>query len=154
MTEADARPRFVADGMLGSLARWLRMLGYDTAYEKDMRDETIISMAASENRHIITRDRELAKQPGSLMVESDDLEAQIKCVAERFQLTFDEKAIRCSACNGPLADLPKEEAAGVVPEGALESNEAFWRCSSCGKVYWKGSHWHGIMDRFRRLNLV
>lgn len=154
MTAADARPKFIADSMLGSLARWLRMLGYDTAYRKDIDDDTIAKMAASEERHIITRDRELAKQPGSIMVESDDLEAQLKCVAEKYELTFDEGSIRCSACNGTLTDLPKEEAKGVVPEGALESNDVFWKCSSCGKIYWKGSHWNGIMDRFKRLNLA
>lgn len=154
MTATGDRPRFVADSMLGSLARWLRMLGYDTVYEKDLDDEMIAKSATSDGRHIITRDRDLAKHPGALMVESDDLEEQLKCVAQKFELAFDEASIRCSACNGVLADLPKEQAASVVPKGALESNDVFWRCGSCGKVYWKGSHWNGIMDRFRKLNLA
>ena len=154
MTPPDDRPKFIADSMLGSLARWLRMLGYDTAYQKDIDDDTIARVAAAEGRRIITRDRDLAKQPGSIMVESDDLEAQLKHVAEKCELSFDEGSIRCSACNGALTDLPKEEAKGVVPEGALESNDVFWRCSSCGKIYWKGSHWNGIMERFKRLSLA
>jgi uncharacterized protein with PIN domain len=154
VTDEDARPRFIADSMLGSLARWLRMLGYDTAYEKDIDDDAIVKRASQEGRHIVTRDRELAKQPGAVMIESDTLEEQLKCVADRFELSFDEGSIRCSACNGALSDLPKEDAGGAVPEGALESNDVFWKCEACGKVYWKGSHWHGIMERFRRLNLA
>lgn len=154
MTDDAARPRFIADSMLGSLARWLRMLGYDTAYEKNLDDDTIIKTASQESRHIITRDRELSKQPGAVMIESDVLEEQLKRVADAFKLSFDEGSIRCSACNGALSNLPKEDAGGVVPEGALESNDVFWKCGTCGKVYWKGSHWHGIMERFRRLNLA
>lgn len=150
----DDRPRFIADSMLGSLARWLRMLGYDTAYEKDLDDERIAKIATEQNRHIITRDKDLAKRPDSVLVESEDLEAQLKAVSERFKLAFDESRIRCSACNGALADLPKEEARGVVPEGAFAENNAFWKCGACGKVYWRGSHWLGIMDRFRKLNLA
>jgi uncharacterized protein with PIN domain len=148
------RPRFVADSMLGSLARWLRMLGYDTVYAKDLEDDPIADLAAKENRHILTRDRTLARRPGALMIVEDELDSQLKEVHGRFGLSLDEDAIRCSACNGTLADLPKEDAAGVVPEGALESNEVFWKCTACGKVYWKGTHWLGIMDRLRKLSLA
>lgn len=148
------RPRFVVDSMLGSLARWLRMLGYDTAYAKDAEDGAIIELAAKEKRFIITRDKGLAAQPGALMVEGEDLDAQLKEVHGRFALSLDDSAIRCSACNGKLADLPKEQAAEVVPEGALEHNDRFWKCESCGKAYWRGTHWLGIMERLRRLNLA
>jgi hypothetical protein len=147
-------PRFVADHMLGSLARWLRMLGYDTLYDKGIDDVEIASTARSENRFILTRDKELAKEPGALFLDQDDLEGQLKAVAERFGLRYDEDKIRCSACNGELAPVSKEEASGKVPQGALENNERFWRCSRCQKLYWRGSHWKGIMERFKRLNLA
>ena len=148
------RPRFVADSMFGSLARWLRMMGYDTAYAKDMDDDAIVKLALDEKRHIITRDRGLASQPGALMIEADDLDEQLKLVHQRFELALDEDGIRCSACNGELVDLPKKDAEGAVPDGALQNNDRFWRCASCGKVYWKGTHWLGIMDRLRRLSLA
>jgi uncharacterized protein with PIN domain len=148
------RPKFVADCMLGSLARWLRMLGYDAVYAKDLEDDAIAELAEKENRHILTRDRTLAKRAGALMIMEDDLDSQLKAVHGRFALSLDEGAIRCSACNGPLAVIPKEDAAGTVPEGALESNEVFWKCAACGKVYWKGTHWLGIMDRLEKLNLA
>ena len=153
MTE-DKRPRFVADSMLGSLARWLRMLGYDTAYEKDMDDGALIRLASEENRRILTRDKELAKEPNAIFVEPDDLEAQLKLVGEVGGLSFSEEFIRCSTCNGELKSVSKNEIGDRVPEGALANNDRFWICSACGKIYWQGSHWLGIRERFRKLNLA
>ncbi|MCJ7463901.1 MAG: Mut7-C RNAse domain-containing protein [Thermoplasmata archaeon] len=154
MTEGGGTPRFVADHMLGSLARWLRIMGYDTVYDKSLDDPGIANLARAESRFILTRDRELAKEPGALMIEADDLDLQLKAIAEKYGLKFHDDLIRCSACNGDLADLDKAQAKESVPEGAFENNDKFWKCSKCGKVYWKGTHWHGIMDRFRRLSLV
>jgi hypothetical protein len=154
VTEGGDKPKFVADHMLGSLARWLRIMGYDTVYDKSLDDPGIANLARAESRFILTRDRELAKEPGAMMIEADDLDLQLKVVAEKYGLKFHDDLIRCSACNGELADLDKAQAKESVPEGAFENNEKFWKCSKCGKVYWKGTHWHGIMDRFRRLSLV
>jgi hypothetical protein len=154
VTEVGGTPRFVADHMLGSLARWLRIMGYDTVYDKSLDDPGIANLARAESRFILTRDRELAKEPGALMIEADDLDLQLKAIAEKYGLKFHDDLIRCSACNGDLADLDKAQAKESVPEGAFENNDKFWKCSKCGKVYWKGTHWHGIMDRFRRLSLV
>ena len=154
MTEGPALPRFVADHMLGSLARWLRMLGYDTVYDKNMDDPEIAKFARAENRFILTRDKELSKEPGAFLVEKDDLDSQLDAVGKKFGLHFAEERIRCSTCNGELVDLPKEEAKEEVPEGAWQANEKFWKCSKCQKIYWKGTHWNGIMDRLRKLNLA
>lgn len=147
-------PRFVADHMLGSLARWLRIMGYDAVYDKSLDDPAIANLAKSESRFILTRDKELAKEPGALMIEADDLDLQLKAIAEKYGLKFHDDLIRCTACNGELAVVEKAQVKESVPEGAFENNEKFWKCSKCGKVYWKGTHWHGIMDRFRRLNLA
>lgn len=154
MTDGGGTPRFVADHMLGSLARWLRIMGYDTVYDKSLDDPGIANLARAESRFILTRDRELAKEPGALMIEADDLDLQLKAIAEKYGLKFHDNLFRCSACNGELATLDKAQAKDSVPEGAFENNEKFWKCSKCGKVYWKGTHWHGIMDRFRKLSLV
>ena len=153
MTEGDQVPRFIADHMLGSLARWLRMMGYDTVYDKRMDDAAIAKAARADARFILTRDHELSKEPGAFYVEKDDLDSQLETVARKFGLRFNEAMIRCSVCNGELKDLPKAEAAGSVPEGALQANDKFWKCSQCGKVFWKGTHWNGIMERLRKLNL-
>lgn len=148
------RPRFVVDTMLGSLARWLRMMGYDTAYAKDMDDEEVVRLATGEGRTIVTRDRELGSKPGAILIDEGELDLQLKAIHEKVGLAMDEASIRCSSCNGTLVDLPKEEASELVPKGALESNDVFWRCESCGKAYWRGTHWIGIMERLRKLNLA
>jgi uncharacterized protein with PIN domain len=140
--------------MLGSLARWLRMMGYDTIYDKTKEDPDIAQLARAESRFILTRDRELSKEPGALLLENEDLDSQLKAVVTRYGLKFNEDMIRCSTCNGELLDLPKEEAKGKVPDGAHEVNEKFWKCSKCEKIYWKGTHWVGITERLKRLSLV
>lgn len=154
MTDQISRPKFVVDHMLGSLCKWLRMMGYDTVYDKTRTDGEIAAIARSEGRFVLTRDKELAKEPGAFMVESDDLELQLSAVAAKFGLRFSEEHIRCSACNGELKNLPKEEAKPLVPEGAFAANDKFWKCSSCNKVYWMGSHWIGITARLKKLNLA
>ena len=154
MTADGDRPRFAADSMLGSLARWLRMLGYDTTYGKDLDDGALAQLASAEQRRILTRDRELSKKPGAIFVEPDDLESQLKLVNEECKLSFEEGAIRCSTCNGGLAEVAKDEVKDRVPGGALASNDRFWKCDDCGKIYWRGSHWLGILERFRKLNLA
>ena len=154
MSEDVPKPMFAVDQMLGSLAKWLRMLGYDTVYDKTMDDKQIAAAARADNRFILTRDKELSKEPGAMLIETEDLEAQLTAVREKFGLKFSEDTIRCTQCNGELVSLPKEEAKGSVPEGAFASNDKFWKCEGCGKVYWRGSHWLGIMERFRKLNLA
>jgi uncharacterized protein with PIN domain len=154
VTDQVSNPRFVADHMLGSLARWLRMIGYDTVYDKGLDDKGLSELARAENRFLLTRDKELAKEPGAFLLEQDDLDSQLKATGAKFGLKYNENLIRCSACNGDLLQLPKEEAKAVVPEGAYAGNDKFWKCSKCGKVFWKGSHWLGIMDRLKKLSLT
>jgi len=154
VTEGASGPKFVADHMLGSLARWLRIMGYDTVYDKNMDDVAIAQLARAENRFILTRDRELAKEAGALLIEEENLDSQLKAVSTRYGLKKNDNMIRCSVCNGELVDLPKEQAKALVPEGAFNNNDQFWKCSKCAKVYWKGTHWHGITERLQKLNLT
>lgn len=154
MTDEQEKPRFIADHMLGSLAKWLRIMGYDTVYDKKLDDGKISSVARAESRFVLTRDKELAKEPEALLIEDDQLDGQLAAVRERFGLRFDENSIRCTACNGELAEVPKEDVKDAVPEGAYAHNDKFWKCVGCGKAYWRGSHWLGIMDRLKKLNLA
>jgi uncharacterized protein with PIN domain len=154
MSEAVPVPRFIVDHMLGSLARWLRMIGYDTIYDKSLEDADIAKVASAEGRSILTRDKELSKEQGAFLLVDVDLDAQLKATASQFGLKFHEDLIRCSTCNGELVDLPKEQAKGKVPEGAYAVNEKFWRCSKCDKIYWKGTHWLGINERLKKLGLA
>ena len=154
MSSEAGPPKFVADHMLGSLARWLRMMGYDTVYDKSKDDPDIAKLARLESRFILTRDKELSKEPGALLLDNEDLDSQLQVVATRYGLKFNEDMIRCSTCKGQLADLPKDEAKGKIPDGAFQMNEKFWKCTKCQKIYWKGTHWEGITARLKKLNLA
>lgn len=146
MTE---RPRFAVDVMLGSLARWLRIMGYDAAYQRDKDDSEILEGARREGRIVLTRDKELAWRMGDdgIYVESDDPMEQLDQVSEAFGLSLDESHTRCTVCNGELEAVDPSEIDSSVPPGALESNDEFYRCLRCGKVYWRGSHWTNIRER-------
>ena len=139
--------------MLGSLARWLRLMGYDTRYERDSGDTEILKRAMLDERILLTRDKKLAERAKDrgLYIEGRDQDDQIRQVVLAFDLVFDERLSRCTACNGELMPIGKEEAAEGVPEGALRSNERFFRCRSCGKFYWKGSHWNNIRKKMEIL---
>jgi uncharacterized protein with PIN domain len=148
------RPKFSVDEMLGSLARWLRIMGYDTIYHRDQSDTEIVNTAWEEGRFLLTRDKELAFRAGDegLFIEDDDVVGQLKQVSKLLGLTLDESLTRCTMCNGELETLSPKEAEELVPEGALKNNDEFFRCMGCGKVYWKGTHWVDIRARLESVD--
>ena len=146
---------FAADAMLGSLARWLRLLGYDCLYEADIADEKLVAIGKSELRIVLTRDRAVAqKAHRAIFVESDDLDDQILAVAQDLHLEIPQEppTTRCSMCNVLLnptreQDLPS----GAVPERVRALHHEFWSCPSCKRVYWKGTHFDSMGERLRVL---
>lgn len=143
------RLRFVADAMLGSLARKLRILGFDTHYYREGDDNGIIRLAVDEGRVILTADEplvSLAIRRGAtavLLSERTDF-ARLKALtewAEALGVFFEKGGPRCSICNGVLTRVPKSVVAGKVPSSVASRHRIFYRCDSCGKVYWKGGHW-------------
>ena len=146
--------KLICDHMLGSLARWLRFMGHDTAYPKAMDDRDLIRKAREEDRVLLTRDKELAARfAGAIVVRSDVLEAQIREVASALPLRVLDPLSRCSACNTPIEPASLEAVRDLVPEGVLARERAFWRCPTCGKVYWQGSHWDKMIERLNSLDL-
>ena len=154
MSDDDPAPAFIVDQMLGSLARWLRMLGYDSHYDKILSDNEIIGFARKEKRKILTRDRELAERGGGFYISSTELEEQLVTVAKEFSLSYRRDRMRCSVCNGALQNIDAVSIKDKVPQRSFENAKEFWRCDSCRKIYWDGTHWKGIMDRFERLGLM
>jgi len=152
-------PKLLADGMLGRLAKWLRILGYDTAYDPQLDDHELVRRARAEGRWLLTRDQELAGRSGvrSLLVESEELLAQIAQVKSRLGPAKGGPFSRCPVCNAPLVEVSPQEVQGRVPPFVLRSHSRFRRCPSCDKIYWPGSHWKRIQKRlaqFEELNGV
>ena len=144
--------KFLCDHMLGTLARWLRFLGYDTAYPGPLDDNALKALAAKEERVLRTRDHELSgRVAGAVYVESDDLDTQFAQVVRAFGLTAKDAMSRCSVCNVPIEAVPKEEVKGRVPDGVFDRQREFWRCRQCGRFYWPGSHFDRVIAKVREV---
>jgi len=143
------KPRFLVDSMLGSLARWLRIGGYDAEYRRDAEDDSLMEEASRTGRILLTRDRVLvlrAKKRGveTILVEGAGEVEQLGALAAALGLELDPSNSRCPKCNGSLTRVSRDEVRDRVPEASLEAFDLFWMCGSCGGVYWRGSHWDQI----------
>lgn len=131
--------------MLGSLAKWLRILGFDTLYFKAIDDNELIKIAKQEHRILLTRDTSLVKRKkidSYILITSNEVSEQLKEVLlwVKGQGSKVKGNPRCAECNGGLSTADKESVANDVPEHVFLNFNSFFRCSSCGKVYWEGSH--------------
>lgn len=145
--------RFLADSMLGQLAKWLRLLGYDTLYLSHSEDGELVRRARAEDRVVLTRDRLLSRRGGlaSVLVASDDPAEQLAEVVERLELSADRQDPRCPACNHSLEQVAKPSIRERVPPYVFAKHTHFRRCPECGRVYWRGTHWDRIQGRLERL---
>lgn len=147
--------RFAADAMLGRLATWLRLLGYDTFYEAHIADRELAARARLEGRIILTRDRELTLRCGirCLLINSDDIWLQLRQVAHHFELAPPTSLLggRCARCNEPLHRCAPAEVAGQVPPAVWAHDREFVRCAQCGRIFWRGHHVAEIEARLRRV---
>ncbi len=135
--------RFLVDGMLGRLAKWLRILGYDVLYFRDLEDPELAGLAEAEGRILLTADEELGQRQegeGRILISSDDWREQLRELAQVVELDTDRLFTRCIECNVPLERARGEEVRGRVPPFVLATQEEFSRCPQCGRIYWKGSH--------------
>jgi uncharacterized protein with PIN domain len=150
-----ARPRFLCDAMLGSLARWLRFFGFDTLYPAPGPEDSVLAeKARNEDRWLLTRDHELASAgPRSLLVRAASLEDQLVEVFDRLGLRPSPSLdhARCGECNGGFEEVSREDVAGVVPPYVLATSPRFRRCKDCGRVYWPGSHGERLLERMREV---
>ena len=152
--------RFLADGHLGALARHLRLMGIDTAYERDADDERLLQVMLSENRALLTRDRRLLMHSivrDGYCPRSDDPEEQAREVLRRFPLLDKSERrspmSRCLHCNGILREAPKQEVLAPLSQEPLTLRyyDDFLRCPDCGRIYWRGSHFEKLTARLARI---
>jgi uncharacterized protein with PIN domain len=136
--------RFVLDGHLGRLAAYLRMLGFDTWYERDADDPQLAAIASAEGRVLLTRDVGLLKRREvrfGYCVRSQKPHEQLREVARRFDLQPHFTPFqRCMDCNAPLDPVPKADVSDILPPHTRETKTEFSRCRGCGKIFWRGSH--------------
>jgi len=149
--------RFLADGMLGKLTHWLRMLGQDVKYTRSLSDEELMRLARRERRVLLTSDVELFRRASSsgvdvYLVRRVDRAEALAELSKRFgvPLVMDVSVSRCPKCNSPIERVPKEEVRDLVPPRSWATHTEFWRCTGCGQVYWMGSHWRRINETLEK----
>jgi len=149
--------KFLCDQMLGTLAKWLRIFGFDTFYANaEISDEDLLQVAKKENRIVITRDKQLIRIGRKedlqvIGVTSTDIDEQLRHVL--IDVKIDETAVlsRCSLCNTVLDKINKNAVKDKVPERVFNNNDTFWFCPKCNKIYWMGSHYDKMI---KKINMV
>jgi len=143
--------------MLGSLAKWLRIFGFDTLYpDATMNDDLILQIAHREKRLLISRDKDLlirAKKTLApvLEIHTTNLTEQLQQVLKK--MPVDEKKIlsRCIVCNTLLQSVEKEGIKGKIPEKVFQTRNEFWICPVCSKYYWMGTHYENMREKINSL---
>jgi len=148
--ESDSGFKFIADEMLGKLAKWLRAIGYDTVYYTGGGDSGLVQKALAEDRIILTRDTHLVKRKlarKTILVEHDQPRQQLKQVVKELGLDVESKLFtRCLICNQELISVEKVNIRDRVPIYTYLTQSKFYECPDCGRVYWPGTHKESMME--------
>ena len=146
--------KFVADKMLGRLAKWLRILGQDVTYGPHLSGYGLIRAARREGRIILTRDRTIRKMnpPEYLTIESDRFREQLKQVVREYRLDpLKDLFTRCVECNSPFESVAKEAVREKVPPYVFSTQERFSFCRSCQRIYWPATHQGKMLQELKAL---
>ncbi|MEW6502998.1 MAG: Mut7-C RNAse domain-containing protein [Chloroflexota bacterium] len=157
-TDDDSEPRFILDNHLGKLTAYLRLLGIDALYSHEYNDERIAQIAAEQDRIVLTRDRGLLKRKviqRGYCVRQDNPLSQLAEIIDHFQLLpYLQPFRRCPRCNGLLVKVDKQSILDqLLPLTRIYYND-FSRCSNCGQIYWKGSHYDRIKTILHRFTSI
>lgn len=147
--------KFLVTKELGRLAKWLRILGYDTIYFTEENKSSLIISALREDRIILTRNRKLPSAKGIkfLYIRRDLVREQISQVIEELRLPLDEDLMfcRCIICNEILNEIPKDKVKDRVAEYVFKTQEDFFTCPNCQRIYWQGTHWGNVQKIIKEL---
>jgi len=143
--------------MLGTLAKWLRIYGFDTLYaNRDLDDSELIAISRKENRILITRDKKLfqiARRENlkTIEIKTIDIDEQISRAIANREIDQSKVLSRCILCNTPVEEIKKNDIKGKVPKKVFDNNETFWFCPKCSKIYWRGSHYENMVEKINHI---
>lgn len=151
--------RFIVDHNVGKLARWLRMMGYDSLFFSGSNDSDMVRQALAERRIILTRDTAIMKRQvvtsgllGAVLIESEEPDQQIRQVIHHLDLDPRFRPFTlCLECNMPLVERKPDEVRGRVPPYVFKTQRQYMECPACHRIYWRGTHWTAMMRRLERL---
>jgi uncharacterized protein with PIN domain len=142
------RPKFIVDVNVGRLARWLRVMGYDTLFFNDIDDGTLVSIGLRDRRVVLTKDTQITLRRAvtsgklkALLIKDDDAKTQLRQVVEVFNLNRRLQFTRCLECNEPLVPRRKDEVRDLVPPYVFQTQSRYVQCPACNRIYWRGTHW-------------
>jgi uncharacterized protein with PIN domain len=152
---SGTRKKFIVDCMLGKLAKWLKICGFDAAFFSKIEDEDLIALARKESRILLTKDTGLiqrAKDVDTLFLQSEEWQEQVRQVLEHFDLREEvHPHTRCLECNVALKPLPKKNAKNLVSSFVFERADSFALCPDCGRVFWRGTHLEDMDNKIQDL---
>ena len=143
--------------MLGTLAKWLRILGHDVTYERRIEDADLVALALREGRTLLTADRRLVRRSAArdhILITSQVLDDQIRQVLRERRLAVNGAALlgRCLLCNQPTEPIDRETARAEVPVYVYRTQSRFTRCGGCGRVFWRATHVTRMLERLEAAN--
>lgn len=140
--------KFIADVNVGKLAKWLRIIGYDSLFFKGIDDGELVKMALTENRVLLTRDTNIMKRRivanggiHAILISDDRVKKQLNQVIDTLNLETDLRFSRCIECNQVLEDRDKKDVKDFVPQYVFKTQHLYMQCPLCLKIYWRGTHW-------------
>ena len=148
-------PKFIVDTNVGKLAKWLRVMGYDTLLFNGGNDARMIATALAQGRVILTRDTQIIKrrvitsgQLKAALITSGKPELQIRQVIDTLKLKCQLKPFTiCLECNQPLLKKSKQQVKDMVPPYVFQTQDQYMECPACHQIYWKGTHWQAMTKK-------
>ena len=151
--------KFIVDHNVGKLARWLRMLGFDSLFFSGSDDSHMVKQALAEGRIILTRDTEIMKRRvinngrlNAVLIESEEPERQIQQLMATLDLKGQSRPFSiCLECNQPLVERSPAEVRERVPPYVFRTQTQYMECPACRRIYWRGTHWKAMMLKLEKL---
>ncbi len=148
--------KFILTRELGRLAKWLRILGFDTVYYNQDNASTLIIQALRDERIILTRNQRLPKSAGIkiVLIKNEKIKQQVAEILTTLQIKPESGKMfsRCILCNTGLVDIAREEVKDRVPEYVFKTQERFITCPECKRIYWRGTHWGNVHKMLAELS--
>ncbi|MDI6815201.1 MAG: Mut7-C RNAse domain-containing protein [Dehalococcoidales bacterium] len=151
--------KFIVDNNVGKLAKWLRIMGYDTLFFDGRNDSSMIATALAEGRVILTRDTQVVRRREiitgrlkAILIKGDEPELQMRQVINTLNLDCQFRPFTiCLECNQPLVGRSKQQVKDLVPPYVFQTQTKYVECPTCHRIYWRGTHWRAMTQKLNKL---
>ena len=149
--------RFILTPELGRLAKWLRILGFDTVYSTQINFSSLLIQALRDNRIILTRNSRFINKDRvakCVQIHSDQVNQQLKQILRDLDIRPNTEKMfsRCIICNVELNEIDKQQIKDKVPEYVFKTQDEFFNCPTCQRIYWSGTHWGNVSNTLKEIN--